>query len=213
VPVVFPQFAGMGALPKHGFARTQLWEVARANADSAVFWLSENEVTRQLWPHRFLCEYTVRIGGNRLEMKLSVTNIDLTPFTFTAALHTYLRVDDVRKAAVKGLSGLIYRDSADGEKEAREKSDQVTFPGEVDRIYFETPPTLQLVDEKRILAIASDGFTDAVVWNPGPDKCAKLVDMETDGDLRFLCVEAAAIARPIELAPGASWRGTQILSA
>lgn len=212
VPVIFPQFSGMGELPKHGFARTQLWEVARANADSAVFWLSENETTRQLWPHRFLVEYTVRIGGNRLEMTLSVTNIDLTPFAFTAALHTYLRVEDVRRAEVAGLSGLVYRDSANGEQEAREESERVTFPGEVDRIYLGAPATLQLADEKRTLAISSDGFTEAVVWNPGAEKGAKLADLELDGYLRFVCVEAAAVARPIQLEPGGIWRGMQTLS-
>jgi glucose-6-phosphate 1-epimerase len=217
VPVIFPrfaetQFASLGALPKHGFARTQPWEVARANAESAVFWLSENETTYPLWPHRFLAEYTVRIGGNRLEMMLSITNIDIAPFTFTAALHTYLRVSDVRKAAVTGLSGLVYRDSANGEKESRQKSDRVTFPGEVDRIYLETPSTLQLVDEKRTLSISAEGFPDAVIWNPGPEKCAKLGDMEPDGYLQFICVEAAAVARPIRLEPGEIWRGMQSLS-
>ena len=213
VPVVFPQFASLGALPKHGFARTQLWEVARANHDSAVFWLSENETTRPFWPHRFLCEYVVRIGGNRLEMALSVTNIDITPFTFTAALHTYLRVDDVRQAAVTGLSALVYRDSANGEREVRETAERVTFPGEVDRIYLGAPASLQLIDEKRTLSISAVGFPDAVVWNPGAEKSAQLADLEPEGYLRFVCVEAAAIARPIQLAPGGIWRGTQILSA
>ena len=212
VPVIFPQFSSLGNLPKHGFARTQPWEVARVNADSAVFWLSENETTRPLWPHRFLAEYIVRIGGNRLEMTLSVTNIDIAPFTFTAALHTYLRVDDVRRAAVTGLSGLVYRDSANGEKESRENADRLTFSGEVDRIYLETPSTLQLVDEKRVLSITAEGFPDAVIWNPGPEKCAKLVDMEPYGYLQFVCVEAATIARPRWLEPGEIWRGTQTLS-
>jgi glucose-6-phosphate 1-epimerase len=217
VPVIFPRFAeakfeGMGTLPKHGFARTRQWDVASVNADSAVFWLSENDQTRTLWPHRFLCEYTVRIGGNRLEMNLSVTNIDIKPFTFTAALHTYLSVDDIHKASVIGLKGLVYRDSANREKEAREESEQVTFPAEVDRIYLGVPSTLQLVDGKRTLSIASEGFSDAVVWNPGPQKCAKLGDIEPDGYLRFVCVESAAVGNPIQLAPGEIWHGVQILS-
>jgi glucose-6-phosphate 1-epimerase len=127
VPVVFPQFSGLGDLPKHGFARTLPWEVARTDADSAVFWLSESETTRQLWPHRFLAEYTVRIGGNRLEMRLSVTNIDTVSFTFTVALHTYLRVGDVCQASVAGLGGLVYRDAANGGKESRDESDRVVF--------------------------------------------------------------------------------------
>jgi D-hexose-6-phosphate mutarotase len=87
------------------------------------------------------------------------------------------------------------------------------FPGEVDRIYFETPPTIQLVDENRALSISAEGFRDTVIWNPGSGICAKLADMEPDGYLRFVCVEAAAIARPIVLVPGETWRGAQILSA
>jgi glucose-6-phosphate 1-epimerase len=217
VPVIFPRFAeskfeGMGTLPKHGFARTRQWDVASINAESAVFWLSENDQTRTLWPHRFLCEYIVRIGGNRLEMKLSVTNIDIKLFTFTAALHTYLNVNDVLKAGVVGLKGLVYEDSANGGKRVREESERVTFPGEVDRIYLGVPSTLQLVDEKRTLFISSEGFPDAVVWNPGPEKCAKLADMEPDGYLRFVCVEAAAVGSPIKLEPGEIWSGIQTLS-
>ena len=212
-PIIFPQFSGMGDLPKHGFARTLPWEVARTDADSAVFWLSENETTRQLWPHRFLAEYTARIGGNRLEMTLSVTNIDISPFMFTAALHTYLRVNDVHQASVTGLRGLVYQDSANGGKESHEESDRVVFPGEVDRIYFQTPPLIQLIDENRTLSVSAEGFPDTVVWNPGAEKCAKLADMEPDGYLRFVCVEAAAIASPIVLVPGETWRGSQILSA
>ena len=213
VPVIFPQFAEMGPLPKHGFARTQPWEVARVNADSATFWLSESETTHQLWPHRFLAEYTIHIGGNRLEMTLSVTNFDIIPFSFTTALHTYLRVDDVRKASVMGLMGLVYRDSVDGDKEKREDVERLIFPGEVDRIYFATPPTLQLVNGKQTLSISSEGFPDAVIWNPGAQKCAKLADMEPDGYLQFVCIEAAAVAQPVQLAPGETWRGLQFLSA
>jgi len=38
VPVCFPQFAGEGPLPKHGFARNKRWEVSgsRAGKDFAV---------------------------------------------------------------------------------------------------------------------------------------------------------------------------------
>lgn len=213
VPVIFPQFAGLGPLPKHGFARTQVWEVAHLTSSRAVFWLSESDSTRQVWPHRFLAEYTVRLEDTTLEMTLAVTNTDITPFQFTAALHTYLRVKDVRQAAVTGLSGLIYRDSANGEKESREISERVTFPDEVDRIYLQTPSSLQLVAENRTLSIFAEGFPEAVVWNPGPEKSAQLADLEPDGYLQFVCVEAASVAVPIRLAPGEIWRGTQKLSA
>jgi glucose-6-phosphate 1-epimerase len=212
VPVVFPQFAGKGNLPKHGFARIQTWEVARVTDDSAVFWLSETEDTRKIWPHRFLAEYIVRIENSRLEMSLAITNTDIAPFTFTTALHTYLRVQNATKTTVLGLKGLTYRDSTNGDKESSDESDRVSFFGEMDRIYLDVPASLQLSNDDRNIFIRSEGFLDAVIWNPGPEKCALLVDMEPDGYLQFVCVEAAVVARPVRLAPGSSWRSKQSLS-
>ncbi len=210
VPLIFPQFAGMGILPKHGFARTQLWELARRSDESAVFWLSDSGETRQIWPHRFLLEYTVSIAGNRLEMGLSVTNIDVLPFTFSAALHTYLRVADVRSAVVGGLGGLEYINSAMGGKQEHMDSEYVSFSSEVDRIFINSPAEILLTEGVRQLAIRAEEFPDAVIWNPGPEKCAGLADMELDGYLQFVCIEAAVI-RPKLLNPGAIWRGSQIL--
>jgi glucose-6-phosphate 1-epimerase len=212
VPVIFPQFAEMGNLPKHGFARTLPWEVARVSADSAVFWLSENEATWKVWQHRFLAEYMVHCSEGRLEMMLSITNTDIAPFSFTTALHTYLKVKNAAESSVVGVKGLIYRDSANGGKELREDPEQVVFQGEVDRIYLDVPESIQLIDDEQNMVIRAKGFTDAVIWNPGPEKCARLVDMEPDGYLRFVCVEAAALAQPVQLAPGENWRGSQMLS-
>ena len=211
VPVIFPQFSEMGSLPKHGFARTQIWNVAQVSADSAVLRLSDHEASRALWPHRFAAEYTVRLTAGHLELTLVITNTDAEPFTFTAALHTYLRVKNVTEAGVLGLQGLVYRDSANAEKESREESERVTFRGEVDRIYMDTPAALQLVDAGRNLSVRTAEFTDAVIWNPGPEKCARLADMEPDGYLRFVCMEAAAVARPVQLASGKTWQGKQSL--
>lgn len=213
VPVIFPQFAGLGPLPKHGFARNLVWEVAHLAETRAVFWLSENELTGRVWPHRFLAEYTVRLDETTLEMELSITNTDLVPFQFTAALHTYLQVEDVRTVAVEGLDGLVYRDSTEGEREIRETAPTVTFPGEIDRVYLNLPTPLRLLSGSRTLSVEAEGFPDAVIWNPGPIKGAALADLEPEGYLRFVCIEAAAAGKPVTLAPGGIWRGVQRLVA
>jgi glucose-6-phosphate 1-epimerase len=54
---------------------------------------------------------------------------------------------------------------------------------------------------------------DTVVWNPAREKCALEADMEPEDYRRFVCVEAAAVGRPIRLAPGERWMGTQALIA
>jgi glucose-6-phosphate 1-epimerase len=213
VPVIFPQFAGEGPLPKHGFARTAAWRLESAQQGGARFRLADTEATRALWPHAFEAELSVALEAQTLRVSLAVENRGGDAFSFTAALHTYLRVDDIAQVELLGLQGLRYRDTASGGREARETAGRLRIEGEVDRIYFDAPPLLELREPGRRLRIESQGFADAVVWNPGAVKGAALADLDPDGYRRFVCVEAAAIGRPLQLAPGQRWTGTQTLAA
>src|SRR5688500_13909346 len=60
VPVIFPQFAGRGPLPKHGFARTTGWSLVGVergrHAARATLRLSDTASTRAMWPHEFVAE-------------------------------------------------------------------------------------------------------------------------------------------------------------
>ncbi len=141
-------------------------------------------------------------------LSLQVTNTDARPFDFTAALHTYLRVRDIAAVMVEGTGGLPYRengvDSAQAESELR-------IDGEIDRIYWNIPGPITLHDAGRTMRATASGFPDAVIWNPGSEKAAALVDMEPGGYHHMLCIEAAVIGQPVKLEPGAAWRGTQTL--
>jgi glucose-6-phosphate 1-epimerase len=213
VPVIFPQFAGRGTLPKHGFARMLPWELLSTEGGVAVLRLQDEPSTRAIWPHAFRVDYRVDVGGQDLVMTLRVVNTGTAPFSFTAALHTYLRVEDVRRAAVTGLKGLRYADSAHGEAESVEENQRVLFPGEVDRIYFGTHQPVHLIQKDRHLIVQAEGFTDTVIWNPGPGKAAALADLHSGGYLEFVCIESACIGTPLILEPGAAWQGTQTLTA
>src|SRR5689334_20182792 len=108
VPIIFPQFSSMGPLPKHGFARVSEWELVRAGRTSAgkgeaQLRLTSTERTRAIWDHAFEASFVVTVDGMSLVLSLSVLNEDPDPFEFTAALHTYLLVDDVRSTVVRGL--------------------------------------------------------------------------------------------------------------
>ncbi|WP_428309709.1 D-hexose-6-phosphate mutarotase [Hydrocarboniphaga sp.] len=211
VPVIFPQFAGEGPLPKHGFARTQPWTLVDQRADRARLALQDNAATRAIWPHAFGCELSIEIGGSQLRVSLSVTNSGDAAMLFTTALHTYLRVAAITDVRVLGLEGLRYRDTANGNAEAIERAEQLAIVGEVDRIYFDSPARLELVEPTRRLQIEQQGFSDTVVWNPGAEKGAALADMEDGGYQRMLCIEAAVIGKPVHLAPGETWSGSQTL--
>ena len=86
------------------------------------------------------------------------------------------------------------------------------FSGEVDRVYPQAPSPLLLDSGQGMLQIAAAGFPDVVVWNPGALKGPAFPDLEPQGYRRFVCVEAAAAASPIELEPGQEWSGSQILT-
>jgi len=215
--VCFPQFAEEGPILKHGFARLSTWElVHNGHLDSsaqAIFQLEDSAATRKIWPHAFRARLTVTVGGQGLRLELEIQNSGTTPFTFTGALHTYLNVDDISAAVVEDLAGTCFRDSVTGLPGNRQVDAEVRFAGEVDRIYLDAPNQLTVREPQRRLTALANGFPDLVLWNPGPEKCVALKDMPEDGYRRMLCVEAAVIAEPPELAPGATWRGTQAFRA
>ena len=215
VPIVFPQFAGLGPLTKHGLVRTRAWDLVSTGVPAprraaAHFQLRDSAETRQEWDHGFLLDYVVTVGGPALELRLQVTNTGVQPLRFTAALHTYFRVEAIGAVTVDGLGGRPYREfGADGVQ----TEPLLHIVGEVDRIYWRVPGPIVLRDGEHVLRVSASGFPDAVVWNPGPERAAALSDLEPDGYLRMLCIEAAVIGDPVTLAPGAAWTGTQIIHA
>ena len=217
VPVIFPQFAATGPLPRHGFARTAPWTFAgTTHGDGWVegrLTLADDAATRAVWPHAFAAELRVRVGGGALAVTLGVTNAGDAPLAFTAALHTYLRVSDVARAAVEGLCGTTYRDSTAGGAERVDDAPAVHVDGEIDRIYLDVPGPLVVRDGDAAVRVSATGFPDVVVWNPGPERAAALPDLAPDDWRRMLCVEAAVVGRPVRLAPGERWEGAQIVEA
>jgi glucose-6-phosphate 1-epimerase len=216
VPVIFPQFSSRGPLPRHGLVRTRTWQLdeaaVRGRHAQAVLRFASDDETRQAWPHDFTAEITVSVGGRQLDVELAIANTGAAAFEFQAALHTYLRVDDVLKIQLEGLQGARYEDSTTGQWQ-QQWGDVTTVVGEVDRIYTEVARELVLRELGRRVEIHASQFPEVVVWNPGAQKCAQLPDMPADGWRNMLCVEAARILDPELLPPGEEWSGMQTLVA
>ena len=150
VPVCFPQFADQGALPKHGFARTQPWRLVEAGEGSALLELRDSPASRALWPHAFRLALRVSFDGDTLGTTLEVENLDdeaaaaAAPFEFEALLHSYLSVGagGIDGARVEGLAGRQYRDKPSGGARRAEPAGAGPFAleGEVDRIFEAAPP-------------------------------------------------------------------------
>ena len=217
VPVIFPQFGAEGRLPRHGFARATEWGLLHARetaagAASVTLQLTDSRASWALWRHRFSLELTVTVQARNLDMRLTVVNDGRKPFRFTGALHTYLRVRELTEVSVEGLEGCRFKNQLSGDEQL-EQAGELRIPAELDRIYFKPPQRLRLNEPGRSLEIACSGFTDTVVWNPGPVQAARMEDLEAGGDRHMLCLEPAVIAEPVWLPPGAAWVGTQRLSA
>jgi glucose-6-phosphate 1-epimerase len=210
VPVVFPQFSNGGPLPKHGFARNLAWELISAGAGSARFQLRDSEATRAIWPQAFLAEFTVSVCARQLSLEVAITNLGEQPFDFTAALHTYLRVDDIAATHVENLGGLEYFDAV-LKQDTVQVQDALAFSGEIDRVYFDAAKMV-VHDGPRSLVVQNAGFPDGVIWNPGAELAARLTDLDPGGHRRFVCVEAAIFRAPIVLEPYQTWRGGQTLT-
>jgi len=217
VPVIFPQFAAEGPLPRHGFARTSLWSLGGMGrtADGAAeidLVLRDSAETRAVWDVSFKAVLLVAVVARRLAITLRVENLDAKTLSFTAALHTYLRVHDVGEASIHGLRGTSYRVSGERALVA-DDADHLDVRDFVDRVYVDAPPRLELRERDRSMIVESEAFRDAVIWNPGRERAAALDDLEPGDERRFVCVEAAAVQTPVTLAPGRTWSGTQTLTA
>ena len=210
IPLVFPQF-GHGPLPLHGFARTLPWTVREAAADRCVMTLADDHRTHALWPHRFQLDLHVRVGGTVLELGLVVRNTGSAPLAFGAALHTYLAVDATR-ATLHGLAGADYLDKNRDFAPFTQHEEALPLAGPHDRVYLDAHYQLGIVDGARRLGIASGGFPDVVVWNPGAAGEGHLPAFAPGDWTRMACVEAALV-RPRNIEAGAAFHGTQRLEA
>lgn len=217
IPVIFPQFAAEGPLPRHGFARTLEWAlegIEHTERDAvATFSFGPTPEIHAIWPAEFLTTLEVRVGGSRLAVTLRVENVGSSPFSFTCALHTYLRVRDAAQAELVGLKGARFRDATDKTRLRVDDEPVLRVTGELDRVYVGAPPALVLREPKRALGIETREFPDVVVWNPGRRRAAALADMDPNGERSMLCVEAAVVQVPITLATGEHWHGSQLLDA
>jgi glucose-6-phosphate 1-epimerase len=209
IPVIFPQFADRGPLPKHGLARDRAWVLTSAGADNAgrAHWsaqLRSDELTMRIWPHEFTLDIDARAGGSDLHIALTVRNDSGDAFSFTAALHAYLRVSPA--ATVTGLGALRAQDNASGGSAMTLAHGPIPATAARDVAVLGVDGPGEVADPRLgTLTIRASGFPDRVIWNPGPAN--GIADIPAGAEDDFACVEPALL-EPMMLAPGASWSGT-----
>ena len=146
-----------------------------------------NEPVQRIWN---LVEWLTVTLGDCLTVHLQTRNLSDKPFTYSEALHTYLRVSDARNISLHGI---------------QEKAFTFNDTDTHDKIY-PMPELTALIndpDMERQLAITSEDISAVVVWHPALE--SGLQDVSLGGPRHFICVEPANphhIGGEITLAPG-----------
>lgn len=208
IPVLFPQFGFFGSGQKHGVVRDLSWAVEAHDGHFALFGLklepSEHVPAAEL-------KLRAEIESRSLAVNFSITNTSAESIRFTVGLHTYLRVSDITQVSLTGLENTNWQDALNGLQSQSPSGEPLTAPINVDRVYTASPSILTLIDQTDRIELHQSGFTDTVVWNPGPELASQLHDLADEEWRQFLCVEAAQIAPPVELPPWDTWYGCQRL--
>ncbi|WP_440806500.1 D-hexose-6-phosphate mutarotase [Pseudomonas syringae] len=211
MPICWPWFGSLERNPQsvqamrdssepakaHGEVRALDWQLLGIGADGDAllveFVLPEAEGHLPGWPHNVALKLSIRLD-HALNVSLVSYNCGAEPVTFSQALHTYFAVSDVRQVSIEGLDGLRYIETL-ANWEEREQTGDLTFTGETDRIYQDTPGVLSIVDPEwqRRIHIRSTGSKSAILWNPWIEKTGKFTDMAADGWQRMVCVETANV--------------------
>jgi len=204
VPICFPWFGPNtydDTLPQHGFARNQIWKLMFSHelADGSThlqLMLTPNKETRALWDYNFLLILDVNIGSE-LSMTLTTMNCDSEAFEITQALHTYFNISNIKNVSIKGLKKSIYYDSLDNG--LAKQHGAVTIEEEVDRVYFDAPSEIMLLDGEKEIEISQEGSNSLVVWNPWNKKSEQMADMQNDGYETMICLESANVLKDFVL--------------
>ncbi|OWM85260.1 putative glucose-6-phosphate 1-epimerase [Punica granatum] len=224
IPICFPQFGNHGTLEQHGFARNKIWVIDEnppplppSNSNGKAYidlLLKPSEHDLKIWPHTF--EFRLRVGlsaDGYLTLTSRIRNINCKPFSFSIAYHTYFSITDISEVRVEGLETLDYLDNLCQRERFTEQGDAITFESEVDRVYLSSSDVAIFDHErKRTFIIRKEGLPDVVVWNPWEKKSKAMADFGDEEYKQMLCVDGAAIEKPITLKPGEEWTGRLELS-
>ncbi|OQR35600.1 D-hexose-6-phosphate mutarotase [Pseudomonas sp. Bc-h] len=192
----------------HGEVRALDWELMGMgeDGDALIVEFIQPKAEGHLpgWPHTVGLKLQIRLDS-ALNVSLVSFNAGPEDVTLSQALHSYFAVSDIKQVSIEGLDGVSYLNTLESWETQNVQVGDITFTGETDRIYQDTPELISIVDPewKRRIQIQTIGSNSSVVWNPWIEKTKTLGDMQADGWQNMVCVETANVMSDIvTLKPG-----------
>lgn len=206
VPVCFPWFGPREGDVTHGFARITEWNLVEtaATPDGGVMvrFRLPSTAANAAWP-AYRAEFVVAVT-DQLAMELIATNESADRnFDFENCLHTYFAVGDIRDVSIAGLKGAHYLDKTDKNARKLESADAIRITAETNRVYPDTPGTVEIRDAKfrRTIRVDKSGSAATVVWNPWTTQL--MPDFDPAEHRQMVCVESGNMGQnKLSLAPG-----------
>ncbi|WP_285422882.1 MULTISPECIES: D-hexose-6-phosphate mutarotase [unclassified Pseudomonas] len=182
----------------HGEVRAIDWELMGMGEDGEALIVEfiQPKAEGQLpgWPHTVGLKLQIRLDA-ALNVSLVSFNAGPEDVTLSQALHSYFAISDIKQVSIEGLDGVSYLNTLESWEKQNVQAGDITFTGETDRIYQDTPDLISIVDPawKRRIQIQTIGSNSSVVWNPWIEKTKTFSDMEADGWQNMVCVETANV--------------------
>ncbi|GGX35802.1 aldose epimerase family protein [Undibacterium squillarum] len=217
IPLVFPQFAEMGPLPKHGILRNVIWDLIAISSqpDCATATLQTEFRAYALpgWPHPFRARLVVELQDHAVFLQFSIQNTGTRTFAFQSAMHTYLRLPGGTPVDIHGCIPANYFDKQLQTWCEPAMSAPLHINAATDQIHQSPATRLQCQTGAGRVTLQSGGFPETVIWTPWREGAAAIPDLADDEGDQFICIEPAAIYQAQELAPGSQWQGRLCLVA
>ncbi len=192
----------------HGEVRAIDWELMGVgeDGDALIVEFIQPQAEGHLpgWPHAVGLKLHIRLDA-ALNVSLVSFNAGAEDVTLSQALHSYFAVSDVAQISIEGLDGVEYLNTLESWDTQNVQVGDITFTGETDRIYQDTPNLISVLDPtwERRIQIQTAGSQSAIVWNPWIDKTLTFDDMQADGWKSMVCVETANVMTDVvTLKPG-----------
>lgn len=203
IPICWPWFGPHlydTKQPQHGVARVSNWSVVNTcilqDQQVKVVLRCDQDVIDQLTEWKGVTLELTIILGRALTLELCTYNHTSVKKSLGGALHSYLFVQDINQAILRGLKTTQYLDKLDNYT-TKLQTDDVTLEKETDREYINTKADCFLWDKalNRHVKISKGGSGTTVVWNPWKTTSKQMTDFPDAGYLTMVCVEAAITAQ------------------
>ena len=195
IPICWPWFGTHNNedWPAHGFTRTSLWQADEVNeSDHEIIIglkLPMKLVNTTYWPHHSALKVEF-VLSDKLQVRLTTTNLGNTSFSFSQALHAYFPTSDISNTHIDGLQGSQYIEFGKG---PFAQNDVVNIARETDMIYTQAPSLQVINTPEGVIHVSRENSHSCVLWNPWIEKSKRLSHFADDEYQTMLCLEAANV--------------------